>query len=326
MACYHPISGYEKQDGSFTYNARYGIRPMVVPCQGCVGCRRKRAGEWTVRGTHEASLYLDNCFVTLTFDDKLLPARDSWQIPANVGLHYPEFQGFLYRLRDKYGSGIRYMVCGEYGDKLGRPHYHAIFFNFNFPDRKKWYRSKQGHQVYTSESLTRLWGYGNCDLGSVTPQSIGYVSRYVMKKINGKLADNHYEWHDPSTGELFWRKPEFAEYSLRPGIGHDWFMKYHASVFPHDYVIFNGKKVRPPRYYDKLYSKMTGVPFRRDVRLDDGRLIGFDIREFSSAFDEIKLTRLESLQKCLDDNTPERLLVREQVALAQLSRLKRKLT
>lgn len=203
MACYHPISGYEKQDGSFTYNPRYGLRPMTIACQGCVGCRLARAGGWSVRGTHESSLYLDNCFITLTFDDKLLPTRPSGHIPANVGLYYPDFQGFMYRLREKYGAGIRFMVCGEYGDKLGRPHYHAILFNFNFPDRKKWYRSKQGHQVYTSESLTRLWGFGNCDLGSVTPQSISYVARYVMKKVNGKLADQHYEYIDRKLVKFF---------------------------------------------------------------------------------------------------------------------------
>lgn len=159
MACYHPMHGYRSQDGSFTMNPRFAISKLVVPCGGCVGCRLKRAGEWAVRGTHESSLYLDNSFITLTYDDKRLPFREEGQLPANVGLHYPDFQDFMYRLRDRFGSGIRFICAGEYGDKLGRPHFHAILFNFNFPDRKRWYRSKCGAWVHRSEFWS-LFGLG----------------------------------------------------------------------------------------------------------------------------------------------------------------------
>lgn len=324
MACYYPIHGYQSKDGRFTLNSRYGVCKMVIPCGGCVGCRLKRAGEWAVRGTHEASLYLDNCFITLTYDDKRLPIREDGHIPANVGLYYPDFQDFMKRLRERFpGSEVRYIVAGEYGDKLGRPHFHAILFNFKFPDKYYWYTSKQKHKVYRSKVLEELWPWGNSEIGSVTPQSIAYVARYVMKKQNGKTADDHYAWHDKDTGEVFWRRPEFAKYSLQPGIGHDWFVKYHESVFPHDYVIFNGRKVRPPRYYDKLYKRMTGTCVKRS---SGGVFQEFDIYEFSEAFDAIKATRIESAQKLLDDNTPERLRVKEQCVSDKISRLHRKLT
>nr|QJB20918.1 MAG: replication initiator protein [Microvirus sp.] len=323
MVCYHPIHGYQCLDGRFTHNPRYAVSPLTVPCGQCVGCRLRRSGEWAVRGTHEASLYLDNCFVTLTYDDKRLPARESWQLPANVGLHYPDFQGFMYRLRERFGSGIRFIVAGEYGDKLGRPHFHAILFNFNFPDRRRWYRAKCGAWVHRSAILEELWPWGNSDIGTVTPQSIAYVSRYVMKKVTGSLAFDHYgtEFHDSFTGELLRRQAEFARYSLKPGIGYDWFMKYHASVYPHDYIIFNGKKVRPPRYYDKLYERMTGYSIKREFAHGE-----FDIEVFSDAFEELKQLRRETAEKFLDDCTPARLNAREQVALARASRLPRKLT
>lgn len=326
MACYHPISGYQRQDGRFTQNARYGIRPLVIPCGNCVGCRLRRSGEWAVRGTHEASLYLFNSFVTLTYDDKRLPFRPEGHIPANVGLCYDDFQDFMKRLRKRFGSDIRFMVCGEYGDQLGRPHFHVILFNFRFPDQRKWYVTKQKHQVYRSAILEDLWPWGNSDIGSVTPQSIAYVARYVMKKVNGKNQSDHYFWSDPATGEIFVRRPEFAKYSLKPGIGARWFEQHWQSVYPHDYVVFNGKKDRPPRYYDKLYERKTAIPFKRDITLSTGDVIESVIETFSPDFEDIRAAREESAKKYLDDNTPERLAVRERVAQAKVGSLKRKLT
>lgn len=328
MACYHPMKGYRRQDGKFTYKRRDGVRDAVIPCGGCVGCRQRLSGEWAVRGTHEASMHLFNSFVTLTYDSKRLPARESWQLPADVGLYYPDFQLFMMRLRKRFGANIRYMVVGEYGDQLGRPHWHVILFNFRFPDVRKWYVTKQKHQVFRSEILEELWPFGNSDIGSVTPSSIAYVARYVHKKINGDMKMEHYvtDFMDPSTGEFLQRQPEFGRYSLKPGIGATWFAKYHSSVYPHDWILFNGRKVRPPRYYDKLYTRMTGIKVERELISESGISYGFDVKWFSDAMDEIKDIRIESAKKYLDDCTPDRLAVREQVALSKLASLKRSLT
>ena len=39
-----------------------------------------------------------------------------------------------------------------------------------------------------------------------------------------------------------------------PGIGAGWFEKYQTSVYPHDFVVVSGRRLRPPRYYDHLYE------------------------------------------------------------------------
>ena len=43
---------------------------MMVPCGSCMSCRLEKSRQWGVRCMHEAKLYENNCFVTLTFDDE----------------------------------------------------------------------------------------------------------------------------------------------------------------------------------------------------------------------------------------------------------------
>ncbi len=77
MPCYRPISARIseglKPNGShqlYFRSADQGIgNPVKIPCGRCVGCRLERSRQWAVRCVHEASLYVNNCFVSLTYND-----------------------------------------------------------------------------------------------------------------------------------------------------------------------------------------------------------------------------------------------------------------
>ena len=90
---------------------------------------------------------------------------------------------------------------------MGRPHYHALLFNHDFKDKKLWKENANGDNLYTSEELAEVWSLGFCSLGAVTYQSAAYTARYIMKKISGEQAREHYIWSDPRTGEVFDRRP-----------------------------------------------------------------------------------------------------------------------
>lgn len=244
-----------------------------------------------MRCVHEASLHNANSFVTLTYNDDHLPEDRS--------LHYVHYQLFMKRLRKKFGPNVRFYMCGEYGETYGRPHYHAIFFNIDFEDRRP-FKTVGGSTLYTSESLSRAWGHGYATIGSVTFESSAYVSRYIMKKVTGEQAAGHYEYINPETGEITQRKPEFTNMSRRPGIAAQWFEKFKTEVYPDDFVVMNGKPVKPPRYYDALYEA-----------------------EFPSDFRQISLKRIKRGRSRKSDNTPARLAVREKVAEARLQQRKR---
>lgn len=234
---------------------------------------------------HEASQHDHNSFITLTYSDEHLPAGGS--------LHKPDFQKFMKRLREQTQQKIRYYMCGEYGDKLGRPHYHALIFGYDFSDKTLWEIRKE-NKFYRSKQLEKLWRLGYSSISEVTFSSAAYVARYVMKKINGQKAHDHYQKLDKETGELIPVHPEYNSMSLKPGIASNWYEKFTSDVYPADNIILSGKKYRTPRYYDrKLKAAYPG------------------------AHEILKTRRKKQALKHLANNTPERLKVRENIAIAK---------
>lgn len=267
--------------------------PLKIPCGQCIGCRLERSRQWAVRCLHESKVHDRNCFLTLTYDNANLP-------PGNT-LVLSDLQLFLKRLRKKIQPiKIKFYACGEYGDKYGRPHYHLAIFGYDFADKYLWSRNSNGDALYRSHLLERIWDLGQSTIGDVTFQSAAYIARYVMKKITGREAPKHYEYVDPVTGEIFDRKPEFNTMSRRGGIGSSWLKKFNTDVYSGDFVVVNGKKCRPPRFYDGQYEIVDPSDMRR-----------------------VKLARLRNARLHADNNTPERLVVREAVQNARITQLKR---
>jgi hypothetical protein len=295
MPCYRPIRGYrsreltEKGKRPIVFSSSRGFldMPVTIPCGQCIGCRLERSRQWAMRCLHEASLYDQNCFITLTYNPEHLPSDRS--------LHMEDFQKFMKRLRRKFGNGIRFFHCGEYGSKNNRPHYHALLFNFDFPDRNH-IETRLGNKYYTSEILNELWtdekgeSIGFSLIGDVTFQSAAYVARYITKKVTGEKAENHYLGIDFETGECWDKKPEYVTMSRRPGIGKAWFDKHKNDVYPDDHVIINGKEMKPPKYYDKLLEEMVPSDYR-----------------------VVKAKREKASELFSENNTYERLRTRERV-------------
>lgn len=291
MGCYSPLSGF--YSGRLTDKGKPEVivqkrqffegADLRIPCGQCIGCRLERSRQWAVRCCHEASLHDENCFITLTYAPEFLPKDGS--------LDLRHFQLFMKKLRFEYGSGIRFFHCGEYGENFGRPHYHAILFNFNFPDREL-ITEEKGYREFESKALSRLWGMGICHLGEFSFESAAYVARYCTKKVNGRMAEDHYSYVDLRTGELIRRKPEYCTMSRRPGIGFGWFEKFSSDVFPKDSFHLNGKELRPPKFYDRKLEEL-------DLDL----------------MNEIRLRRIENLD--FSDSSRKRLTAKEAVAQAQ---------
>ena len=248
-------------------------------------------------------MHENNAFITLTYSDKNLPYGHS--------LDHRHWQTFFKRLKRRPRGvpdlKIRFYMCGEYGpNATRRPHFHALLFGHHFPDQY-WWKNSPGTNLplYRSKTLEKSWTAGHSYIGTVTFKSAAYVARYCMKKINGPEADEHYNPHDPDTGELKYPnplKPEYNRSSLKHGIGYPWFEKFGDEVYPADEIVMDGYRQRPPKYYDKLYERTD----------PDG-------------FQAVLSSRIAAAKEQTENATPERLKVRETVLEAKLKRLKRNL-
>lgn len=203
------------------------------------------------------------------------------------------------RLRKKIGP-IRFFMCGEYGDELGRPHYHAIIFGNDFSSDKVEHKLIKTGTLYKSALLEKEWTHGFCTVQDFNYKAAAYCARYVTKKIVGEKADAYYL--DPETGVF--RTPEYVTMSLRKGLGEQWFNKYQpgpiGDIYPADEIIIDGKKLRPPPYYDQLYRRTWPDEFEKIV----------EQRRQTALNDEV-------------NQTPARLAVRETIHKGKLNRLPR---
>lgn len=257
-------------DSEFVNTGQFKGCLIKVPCGKCLGCRLAYSRRWAVRSYHEAKMhdnFKNNAFVTLTFNDDMLYKRTN---PKSV--NKLEFSQFIKRLRErirvKYGhSDVRFFACGEYGSKRGRPHYHMILYNFDFPDKVEINYKNFPHfdhklypkvlkngtisRYYYSEFLNNCWSsagsdkpYGFHIISDVNFESSAYVARYIMKKCTKEES------------EFLGREPEFNLVSRMPGLGYSYFEKHYKDIIDLGYIDLGKNRVSDiPRFYiDKLQT------------------------------------------------------------------------
>lgn len=218
MTCTSPVYLYDYQ--------------MYVPCNKCTACKIAHSREWSVRLIHELDYHDKACFVTLTYDDEYLP--------PDGGISKRELQLFFKRLR-KNGKDeeIKYFASGEYGEKNGRPHYHAIILGTDDKDL-----------------IEKCWTKGLVHVGSVTYDSCRYVCDYTFKKYTAK-------WNKEIYGD---KEPPFQLQSQ--GIGLRYVEKNYKQIMDNLNITYKGENVGIPLYYKRklvLSTEKKGALAREHI-------------------------------------------------------------
>lgn len=254
MPCYNPLVAW-RVEGKMVFNPPRGshklLKPYNLPCSKCIGCRLNYARSWALRCQLEAMSHKDNCFITLTFsNDELLKRDNPWSVDVK------DFQLFMKKFRKRFNKSIRFFHCGEYGEKTYRPHYHALLFGHDFrvpSSTNKIKKFGKKYPLYESSELTSLWGRGHTTVGELNFDTASYTARYVTKKIKGDVSNIHI---DKATGEVSQINDVYCTMSRANGIGYDAYQKYKHNWYGNDFIVnANGIKMKPPRYFDKLYEE-----------------------------------------------------------------------
>ncbi len=220
---------------------------MALPCGKCPNCMKRRTSGWSFRLIKEGEVSETALFITLTYDTKYVPLTKN----GFMTLKKRDIQTFMKRLRKDSERKLKYYVCGEYGGKRNRPHYHLIIFN---ADPEKVEKAWSYYEAGGRRSII-----GSIFIGQVTDASIGYTLKYMQKQ--GKIP-----MHKNDD-----RQKEFSLMSKGLGANYitEQMKRWHFNDLENRlYVpLKEGKKIAMPRYYkDKIYSETQKLTINRHFK------------------------------------------------------------
>lgn len=258
---------YESINNVIERENKKGNEVILMPCGKCKACRLNHADMWAGRLVAEMSYHKFAYFLTLTYSPDFVPIVS---VSGNnqLTLCKDDLTLFWKRLRKRLGK-VKYFVCGEYGGKTHRPHYHAIVYDLFVPDLvdsdiENSKSNSVGDKYYTSEILDSIWGKGNVIIGKVSYASCGYVAQYVLKKSVNPDYDYGY------------RVPEFI--CMSQGIGKQYLIDNVDDIYRHGYYVIKDdlgspKKLPIPRYFDKLAVDLgVDLDSVKEARIKSGQL------------------------------------------------------
>lgn len=257
MKCADPVLCYNAPDGKrhwrhFSLASKIFIEHLhdqVFDCGKCLFCRKKKAYELACRCVLHASLYNENCFLTLTYDEK----KEGYH---NV-LDYSDIQRFKKRLRSYVsrnfnGRKIEIFNVHEYG-KNRKKHWHLVVFGFDFED-KEIFTYKNGIPLFKSKRLQSLWNAGFGSIGDVTEASAMYQAQYMEKDFK-----NHFG------------ASQFRSKSQHSGIGKKYFLNHYRQILRLGFIPINGRRLPVPRYFERLADKHRCHFYEKSAFIDTAR-------------------------------------------------------
>ena len=204
---------------------------FYVSCGKCLECLQRYSNEWALRCSLEAQMYVDNCFLTLTYEK------------CDNSLQKKHLQAFIKRLRERISpQKIRFFACGEYGSQGMRPHYHLIIFGWK-PNDLDVLSAKSN--LYRSRFVEDVW-HGGVD---ISPYKAGFVSVGVdVNVLTAKYCAKYLAKLNKCKDGCV--KP-FTLMSRKPGIA---FFSVTSDLLEKGLFV-NGKRQGLPRYFEKLLEK-----------------------------------------------------------------------
>lgn len=223
-------------------------RILVTRCGKCVECQKAYSNEWALRLYHEKMYHSYTFFLTLTYDDL--------NLPSDGQLRKRDIQDFILALKKEFD--FRYFLCGEYGGKTARPHYHVLVFTDVIDPFGLFYPtdSKRASSVL----LSRLWSFGFHSVETkVEFATLRYVAKYMQKARGASLPVGFQKpfllmSHKPYIGM---REDELCAWYMRRNNDDKFYIDGYSYSIPNFYtqVIERNGLILDKVYSDKRLSR-----------------------------------------------------------------------
>lgn len=184
---------------------------ITIPCGKCESCKINYRNEWATRLVNEKDYHKEALFLTLTYE-------------KNPKLKKQDIKEFIKKLKIK-----TYLAAGEYGEKTGRAHWHAIIYSDEEIDDVK--RNNTLNRL-ESKKISKAWEHGFVEIGECNEASANYTCGYTIKKAG-----------------------ETNQIIMSPGIGRKYALDNLERLKTTNNIIINGRKKPLPRYYKKIIEK-----------------------------------------------------------------------
>lgn len=236
------------------------FRGLMIPCGKCIQCRRKRISEWSCKGMCELQTSKQAWFITLTYNEENYPEFGC--------LEKTEFQKFMKRFRKSMEPlKIRFIGCGEYGEKFHRPHYHLVIF-----------LKEEKDYEFIRRKVECAWKRGFVSIRKANGGAVRYVCKYCAKDAG------EYSAIDGRTGEFI---HQFVLFSRRPGIGSEYYSNNWLEMLYNGKITFSRqlrRKGQPrgelsygiPQSFKRKFRSNGIKVYRHDYSLVRNDLINYD--------------------------------------------------
>jgi hypothetical protein len=197
-----------------------------VPCRKCWACRKNRTNDLVGRTMADVLVHKWVQTLTLTY----APGHG---LREKI-IHKEDFQAFLKAFRHKFPC--RYVVAGEYGERKGRVHFHALLFGNG--------QEPPGEHKTFQKFPNWPWGHVYVDKSPMDVRKIQYIVKYLTKKDEPKRSAQP--------------RSEWLSYSKKPILGHDYFQAL-ARRFAEQKLVPYTMNYLPPSYDGKEKFSMYGA-------------------------------------------------------------------